>query len=147
MIKTFETFITSIKGDYVNLMLIADNEFAGYRKILVEKFLKSNIKCKKGTLLFTTAEYEPDKVMTGIMERPEFTIEGEFTRWENQAVSLKMVECIRICYEEDIKDLTGFMADRIIEYGKFEDGDTIIQRISDAHTFWWNEMKEVKKND
>jgi hypothetical protein len=125
--KLFEAFITDIKDNKSFFSIVDENGFAGYQESPVTSLLKRNIECKIGTIFFI------------IM----FGDEKEFIPWGEQPVSKNLIDQITLYYNEELDNIHGWLGDRCIEYGKFKDGDKIIERINDILNIYF---KKKKKN-
>jgi len=143
--KIFEAFITSIRDREVHFTLVDDkNGFAGYQKAPIKCLLEKKIKCQKGTIFFIT-DIIPGPEAFVTIDSPELITSGNFLPWEEHAVSKKMADIIVQYYNEELDNIAGFMADRLIEYGKFKNGDQIIERIANASNNLFKELEEHKE--
>jgi len=127
--KLFEAVLTNIKDGKVYFSIVDENGFAGYQKTPVNTLLKRNIECKVGTIFFVI-----------IMENKEGA-KKDFIPWGEQSVSKKLVDVINLHYKYELDGVYGWMGDRLIEYGKFKDGDKIIERISEAFEDYFKKEK------
>lgn len=118
--KIFEAFLTEIEDDKAYFTIVDENGFAGYQQAPVKKLLERDIECKTGTIFFV------------FMSAYKAGAKGDFIPWGEQSPSKKLVELLNHHYTEQLDNVYGWMYDRLIEYGKFKDGDKIIERLGDA---------------
>jgi hypothetical protein len=129
--KLFEAFLMDIEGDKAHYMIVDELGFAGYQTSPVNNLLKRNIKCKAGTIFFVS------------MSNYKQGAKAEFMPWVSQAASKNLVDLITQHNEEELDNIYGWMSDRLIEYGKFKDGDKIIERIGETLSDYYKRKGDV----